>query len=135
MAERWFVDTSAWFAYTNRRDTDHGRVRALLRQKSRRLVTSSGVFDETVTLCRMRLGHRAAVQVGTALRETADIDVVHVSPDVERAAWDLFTARAGQAYSFTDCTSFVLMRRLSLETAVALDDDFRTEGFRVLPAE
>lgn len=49
------------------------------------------------------------------------------------AVWDLFQARGDKSYSFTDCTSFALMRRLGLEEAVALDADFRREGFRVLP--
>jgi len=33
----------------------------------------------------------------------------------------------------TDCTSFVVMRRLGLTVAVAVDDDFRQEGLRTLP--
>ncbi|MFT3773889.1 MAG: hypothetical protein QM820_51630 [Minicystis sp.] len=45
----------------------------------------------------------------------------------------MFLARPDKRYSFTDCTSFVLMRRLGLRTAVSLDDDFRQEGFEVLP--
>jgi predicted nucleic acid-binding protein len=38
-----------------------------------------------------------------------------------------------QIYRFTDCTSFVLMRRLTIARAVALDDDFRREGFVSVP--
>ena len=37
-------------------------------------------------------------------------------------------------YSFTDCTSFVLMRRLAIEEVATLDADFTREGFRVCPA-
>ena len=38
-----------------------------------------------------------------------------------------------QMYSFTDCTSFVLMRRLTIARAVALADDFRREGCVSVP--
>lgn len=38
-----------------------------------------------------------------------------------------------RGYSFTDCTSFVLMRRIGIHTAVALDDQFRQDGFEVMP--
>jgi predicted nucleic acid-binding protein len=37
-------------------------------------------------------------------------------------------------YSYTDCTSFVLMRRLRIQQAIALDADFQREGFLLLPA-
>lgn len=131
--ERWFVDTSAWFAYANRSDPEHRAVRDALRRAAGRLVTSSFVFDETVTLCRYRLGHAAAADVGAVLRESDAIDLVRVSAEDEREAWALFLKRSDKAYSFTDCTSFVLMRRLKLARAVALDDDFRQEGFEAVP--
>ncbi len=60
-------------------------------------------------------------------------DLVRVTPDDERAAWDLFSARSDQEQSFTDCSSFVLMRRLGLDTAIAVDADFAAEGFTTLP--
>jgi predicted nucleic acid-binding protein len=131
--ERAFVDTSAWFALANRSDPEHGAVRDALRSAAGRLVTSSFVFDETVTLCRTRLGHAAAVKVGGALRAGDVADLVRIGPEDERNAWTLFVKRADQPYSFTDCTSFVLMRRLRLGRAIALDDDFRREGFEIVP--
>lgn len=51
-----FVDTGAWFAYVNRADPDHRQVRQILDREPTRLVTSSHVFDETVTLTQARLG-------------------------------------------------------------------------------
>ena len=62
-----------------------------------------------------------------------EVDMVRVTVEDERAAWNLFCERADQRYSFTDCTSFVLMRRLRLPTALALDADFSAEGFGVAP--
>ena len=35
--------------------------------------------------------------------------------------------------SFTDCTSIVLMRRLHIDTVLTLDDDFRRQGFTMIP--
>ena len=67
------------------------------------------------------------------LSDSDSVDLVRVTIADEHAAWDLFRARPDQTYSFTDCTSFVLMRRLGLDAALALDADFRTEGFRVVP--
>jgi predicted nucleic acid-binding protein len=131
--ERVFVDTSAWFAYVNRPDPDHRAVREAIRAHDGRLVTSSYIFDEVVTLCRYRLDHRAAVRAGNVLRDPESVDLIGITVEDEQAAWELFETRRDQEYSFTDCTSFVLMRRLGITVAIAVDDDFEHEGFRVLP--
>jgi predicted nucleic acid-binding protein len=130
--DRLFVDTSAWFAYTNRRDRDHRPVRRALDGFDGRLVTTSYVFDETVTLCAARLGHSVAAKVGATLLDPDVVDLIRVTAGDERAAWELFLERPDKEYSFTDCTSFVVMRRLGLEQAAAIDDDFAREGFVVL---
>ena len=130
---RVFVGTGAWFAYVNAADPDHRRVREVLDEPVGRLVTSSYVFDETVTLTQARLGHRRAVAVGRTLLDPAVVDLLRVTPPDERAAWALFERRSDKAYSFTDCTSFVLMRRERIGQAVALDVHFSQEGFAVVP--
>jgi predicted nucleic acid-binding protein len=132
-AERVFVDTGAWFAYVNSGDPDHRRVREVLDAPPAALVTSTYVFDETVTLTQARLGHRRAVTVGRVLLDPTLVELLHVTPVHERAAWTLFERRPDKSYSFTDCTSFVLMRRERMERAVALDAHFSQEGFVVLP--
>ena len=38
-----------------------------------------------------------------------------------------------KAYSFTDCTSFVVMQELRLKQALTTDHHFRQMGFQVLP--
>jgi len=132
--ERHFVDTGAWFAYVNAGDPEHQRVRPILDRPPGRIVTSSYVFDETVTLTQARLGHRRAVTVGRALLDLALVELLSIVPADERAAWSLFEKRPDKSYSFTDCTSFVLMRRERIATAVALDEHFTQEGFVVVPA-
>jgi len=131
--ERLFVDTSAWFAYVNRRDPDHAAVRNVFNAFPGRLVTSNFILDETVSLCLYRLGRQAANRVGSVLFDPKEVDLLRITADDEHAAWALFLDRPDQRYSFTDCTSFVLMHRLGLDTALALDSDFAAEGFRVLP--
>ncbi|MDA2939130.1 PIN domain-containing protein [Acidobacteria bacterium AH-259-A15] len=131
---RLFVDTSAWFAFLNQADPDHERVGNFLENFEGRLVTSNFVFDETVTLCLYRLGWKAAAKFGESLLDSATVDLIRVTSEDERAAWSLFLERADKTYSFTDCTSFQLMRRLGIRKALALDTDFEREGFEIEPA-
>jgi predicted nucleic acid-binding protein len=48
-------------------------------------------------------------------------------------AVDLFAKFADQEVSFTDCISFVLMRRNKLDQAFTFDRHFAVAGFEVVP--
>ena len=132
MKRDFFVDTSAWYAFLNASDPACAAVREAV-AAARRIVTTNYVVDETITLALMRSGHRAAVRIGEILRDPAEVETFWVDPEVEQEAWALFAARPDKVYSFTDCTSFVSMRRLGLGTALATDPDFKREGFEVVP--
>ncbi|MFN0206924.1 MAG: type II toxin-antitoxin system VapC family toxin [Planctomycetota bacterium] len=130
---RVFVDSSAWFAFINKKDAEHASVRSAMKNFEGRMVTSNFIFDELLTLCNYRLGHKTATAVGNFLLTSNSIDLVRMTPDDEKAAWEIFKKRHDKNYSFTDCTSFALMQRLKIESCIALDDDFAQEGFKVLP--
>jgi len=99
-----------------------------------KLVTSNFIYDETVSLCLYRLGQHAAKTAGSVLMNPDIVGLLRITSEDERAAWRLFLQRDDHAFSFTDCTSFAMMRRLGLSNALALDDDFRAEGFGVMPS-
>lgn len=127
-----FVDTSAWFVYANRLDPLHQRITKLMDAYKGRFVTSNFIFDEIITLCLHRLGFNIAKQVGGVLLSNSQIDLVWVTQEDEKEAWKLWSGRPDKKYSFTDCTSFIVMKRLKIDSALALDEDFSQEGFTIL---
>ncbi len=131
--ERVYVDTSAWIAWANKLDPKHKRVKEAIRQWRSRLVTSNLIVYETITVMRYHFSHQTALRVGEQLLNDPSLQLIRTTVDDEQTAWALFGQRPDQKYSFTDCTSFVLMRRLGLTQAVSLDADFRREGFDLLP--
>ena len=132
-----FVDTSAFVALTDRRDRNHGASKRFLRsvgKKRRPLVTSTDVLDEVVTLVRYRIGHSVAVEIGEKLFASKWCRVLDVGDDTRRAAWDLFVRHDDQRFSFTDCTSFALMRSMGIDDAFTFDrTDFLAAGLVPLP--
>lgn len=130
---RVFVDTSAWYAFLRADDPDHAACRTALTAHRTGRITSNYVFDEVVTLVRLRTNHSTAVKAGETLRGAVDLEVVRVQPADEDEAWGLFTKHRDKHYSFTDCTSFALMRRLGVDIALATDRHFIQAGFRVEP--
>ena len=130
MAEQVFIDTSAIYAYVNAKDRDHKMVRNFLNAYEGSLLTTNFVFDEIVTLVMSRLGHEKAVLTGQVLLNPNIFSMVRIGLNDERTAWELFVNRPDKAYSFTDCTSFIIMKKLNISKYLALDPHFRQEGFQ-----
>ena len=120
-----FVDASALFALTDRTDRFHDLAVRFIESNDQVLVTSNFVVHETVTLIRMRLGHKIAVEVGRKLFDLTVTSLIKVTTADERKAWTIFQRYQDKRFSFVDCTSFALMQRLRIEAAFAFDDDFR----------
>ena len=130
-----FVDTSGWYAVLDRHDQDHRRARELIRRTlkaGRRLVTSDYVVDETCTLANARVGAIAAIRFLDLLRDTRAVDWEWVGSDRFARAEARFRQHADQAFSFTDCTSFEIMRERNLQVALTTDAHFRIAGFQPL---
>ena len=131
-----FVDTGAFVALVDSDDRNHGRAKRFARglpKKGRSLVTSTYVIDESITLIRLKVSHAAAVGFGDRLFRARWCRIVDVDEPLRHAAWDVFVRYEDQVFSFTDCTSFALMRSMGLTEAFAFDGDFGAAGFTRLP--
>ncbi len=127
------VDTGAWYAYMDKDDPDHQSVSVVLEKQFPFLLTSNFIIDETITLLRYRAGGYAAIKFGELVFSGKLTSLEQITKKDQQKAWQLFLKYRDHCLSFTDCTSFVLMARLKIETAVALDRDFRSYGLHCLP--
>ena len=130
------VDTSALYAYLDRRDESHERARdsfhALIEQDDQ-LVAHDYVVLEASSLVQRRLGPEA---VRTLFDEILPLIVVHwVDERLHHAAVSAMLSSLNRRISLVDWTSFVLMRDEGIDSAFAFDADFVEQGFRTLPTE
>ena len=95
------------------------------------LFTSDYVFDESVTLMRYRVSHATAEHFGTNLLESRIVRLIDVTKEDRLKAWDMFVKYRDASFSFTDCTSFVIMKRLKLEIVLGFDSHFKIMGFNL----
>lgn len=128
-----FVDTSGWYDLLFSGAPKHDAIVKLMRQPGASFVTSTYILDELVALLLTRSDHAMAARAGGHIRSAAEVRVEHPDATEELQAWSLFLERPDKTYTLTDCLSFVIMRRLKIEAAIAADDHFRQEGFIVLP--
>jgi hypothetical protein len=123
-----FVDTSAWFALFVRDDRNSDAVRLWLREnRDKPLVTTDYVVDESLTLLRSRAPLRA-VPAGEQLLSGNLTSIEFVQETDFHQAWDIFRNFKDKNWSFTDCTSRVVMARIGADSALAFDEHFTQFG-------
>jgi len=131
---RLFVDTSAWLALDDENDQYHEKAVAKSSEIKRlriELITSEYIIDESITLIRYRVSHKAAIIFGDSLLSSRIVKILNVTNEDRLKAWEMFKKYEDKDLSFTDCTSFILMRNLRLQKAFAFDDHFKQIGFEI----
>jgi predicted nucleic acid-binding protein len=123
-----FVDTGAWFALFVPFDPDHAAAVRWSAANVEPLVTTDYVVDETLTLLRVRGERRRALRAADELFQGQLARIELLTRDDILAAWQVFLRFSDKDWSFTDCTSRVVMERLQIKTAFAFDHHFRQFG-------
>src|SRR5439155_21168973 len=89
--------------------------------------------DETLALTRLRLGLRTASQWWDQIEGSRRVLWEWVNPTRAEKARSWFFRWKDKDFSFTDCTSFVVMRELGQRRALTTDHDFSQAGFEMFP--
>jgi predicted nucleic acid-binding protein len=128
-----FVDTGAFLARHLARDQHHRRARKAWGRIGHELATSNFVLDETFTLLGRWADGRFAAERARAILASRTLTILRPDAGDELQAVDLMEKYADKKVSFTDCISFVLMRRHGIDRAFSFDRHFRDAGFRLWP--
>ena len=132
-----FVDTSAWYASEVEDDINHEKARRFLSGiasgKYGVAVTTDYVLDETLTLLHSKKGLTVALTFIEKIRKSKSIRIFWVSESIFEKALGIFKKTSDSSWSFTDCTSFALMKDLSITEAFTFDSHFMQAGFQKLP--
>ena len=130
-----FIDTSAWIAIQDRSDENYRKAMAYkdeLFKSKKRMVTTNYVLDETYTLLLFDVGYRPTVRFKNQLDELISTGIVvlfHITPAIEREAWKVFEQfNQDKRWSFTDCTSKVVMDKIGILEVFAFDKHFVQMG-------
>jgi uncharacterized protein len=123
-----FVDTGAWYALATPSDADHERATAFVAGSTEPLVTSDYIVDELLTLFIVRGQKHKGVEWQRDVLEAGGMHLVRITEEDFANALRIYEQFADKQWSFTDCTSYVLMQRLKVTTAFSFDEHFRQFG-------
>lgn len=131
-----FLDTSFILALEDADDQHHIKAKAFwadFRDHPQPLVTTSYIFGEAVTLIHKRLDHARAKTVAQRLRTSPSVTFLHITEADFEAGWRWFDRYQDKGFSFTDCISFAVMKRLHIKIALTFDHHFVQAGFEKKP--
>ena len=131
-----FVDTAGWIMIIDAADPHHEASCSFKDGFLRRrglFVTTDYIIDETLTLLRMRMGLDVARKWWWTVENSEMLKNEAIDFQRAAAARDWFFGWEDQRFSFTDCTSFAVMRELGLKRALTSDSHFAVAGFETVP--
>jgi predicted nucleic acid-binding protein len=127
-----FIDTSVLVSIFEEDDGRHEEAIRLFEKamaQKLRVVISDYIFDECITTVNSRSDHNTAVKAGEFILSSNVIELIWLDQEMKLKAWEYFIAHADKGYSFTDCTSFILMKEMKLTQYLAFDKHFERAGF------
>ena len=131
-----YIDTGAFLARYIKRDQYHKQAVELwnqLRKMQERCFTSNFVLDETFTLLGRRAGYKFAIQRARNIYLSKKLTILRPTHEDELMALDIRDKYADQELSFTDCISFIFMRKNKIKRVFSFDAHFKLPGFQLLP--
>lgn len=140
MANKVFVDTSAWIAYLGSDQPKHIKIKNLIKQFIKDgvvLCTSNDVVDETTTRfiydTNIKITQRFISLIKDSIAKN-NLVQLWVDEQVQAEAFEVLIKFAEHKLSLTDATSIVLMKRFNIDSIISLDSDFRKVGIKTLPS-
>src|SRR3989338_5595321 len=130
-----FIDTGAFIARFITGDQFHQKSLATwekIRKNQDSCVTSNHVLDETFTLLARRVSYEFSAEKARLIYQSGLFQIARTTEEDELAALVLFEKYTDQAISFTDCLSFVLMKRINIQKVFSFDRHFSQAGFGLL---
>lgn len=137
--EPLFVDTWGWLVLADARDPMHKRATAERRRRTTSLVTTDYVLDELFTRLFARCPFDEARKFSAAVLEAVRggfVKLERITPERFQAAYALrLRYRDKPRVSFTDLTSFAVMRETGIHDVLTGDAHFLQAGlgFRQFP--
>lgn len=134
MASSLFVDTSGWASlYIPTEDFHQQAVQAFQRsrQQKQSIVTTNYIIAELVALLYspLRTPRPRLFEIIDSIKTASFVQLIHVDAEIDAVAWGLCKARSDKAWSLVDCTSFVVMQQLKIQSALTTDQHFEQAGF------
>jgi len=130
-----FVDTCFILALVNSHDQYHQKALELsVLYEEQTLVTTNGVLLEIGNALARRFKTRA-IDIIEEFKTSEEIEAVDVTPSLFDSGFDLYKSHQDKSRGLVDCISFIVMKKVGIDSALTFDQHFVQAGFRALMRE
>ncbi len=130
-----FLDTSYVIALSSSSDQYHKQAVKLANQLERnmtRLITTQAVILEIGNALAKLRYRNAAIELITSLEADPNVEIISLTGDLQKRAFQLYKDRMDKEWGLTDCISFIIMQDRGLFKALTTDEHFQQAGFQAL---
>lgn len=130
-----FLDTSFAIALSSITDQNHIKAVQIANQleaNKTHLVTTQAILLEIGNALSKQKYRIAAIQILESLETDPNVEVVLLTNDLYKAAFNLFKQRKDKEWGLVDCISFIVMQNRGITDALTADHHFHQSGFRAL---
>ena len=128
-----FLDTSYAIALVINNDTNHindsALSKKLFQEKIQTITTELILIEIADSLSKISFRHES---IGTTDKLRQISHVVEVEKNILQQAWALYKSRSDKDWGFTDCFSFVVMKKYDIKQSLSTDKHFEQAGFEIL---
>ncbi len=131
-----FIDTSGLLAALVEQDQYHKEAYKFWNEivlSKEDCTTSILVLNETINLLSRRCSYEFAYQIAEKLFASKLLNILRTNIEDEKNALELLKKYSDQKISYTDCVSFVLMKKNKIKRAFTFDQHFNYVGLTKLP--
>ena len=117
--------------------TDQNHLRAVqladqLEANKTHLVTTQAILLEIGNALSKARYRKAAIQLLESLEADPNVEIVLLTKDLYKAAFNLFKQKKDKQWGLVDCISFIVMHNRGITDALTADVHFNQAGFRAL---
>jgi predicted nucleic acid-binding protein len=135
---RLFLDSSFLVALHNSNDPNHAKANSSFRNLWRdhpnlRPIYTDYIFDEFATILMVRLNKTKAIQICEKVLADPTLTMYSIDEARFEKTWRTFKKFKDKEWSFTDCSSYTIMKEFKIKDAASFDHHFKQFGFDILP--
>ncbi len=132
-----FIDTSAFYALADQGENNHLTAKNIIEniivKSSYKMITTDYIIDETLTLISKRVGKYYSLMFLDNITASDLLKIIKINENQFFKTIELFKRYENESFSFTDCSSFVIISDLKIEKVFTFDKHFEILSIEILP--
>jgi predicted nucleic acid-binding protein len=131
-----FADTSGWGNFFVRTEPFHLIAKNQMKQwraENARIVTTNSILSELVAILisPLHVQRFQLIRVIDTIKTAHWVEIFHIDPSTDDAAWNLLKDRPDKSWSLVDCASMLIMENMGIQKAFTNDHHFEQAGFSI----